>query len=74
MLKQRAVKAVDAPTFTKQADKVKKNVCQKAYGNCLLGQERSSDGGIHATGDHSNVRNILRNTKNDLGSFRTKGG
>jgi hypothetical protein len=46
---QRAVKAVDAHTLTKQAKKVQTNVCQKANGNCFLGQERSAYGGIHAT-------------------------
>jgi hypothetical protein len=35
------------------------SACQKADGNCFLGQERNADGGIHATRDHNNVRNIL---------------
>jgi hypothetical protein len=35
---------------------------QKADGNCLLGQERSTDGGIH-TRDNNNVISVLRNTK-----------
>jgi hypothetical protein len=39
------------------------STCQKAYGNCLLGQERSADGRIHATRDHSNVISVLRNTE-----------
>jgi hypothetical protein len=39
------------------------SACQKAEGNCFLGQKRSSDGGIHASRDHNNVRNVLRNTK-----------
>jgi hypothetical protein len=39
------------------------SVCQKADGNCFLGEERSADGGIHATRNHNNVRNVLRNTK-----------
>jgi hypothetical protein len=38
------------------------SACQKADGNCFLGQERSADGGIHATRDH-NVRSVLRNAK-----------
>jgi hypothetical protein len=38
------------------------SACQKADGNCLLGQKRSADGGIHATRDHSNIRSVLRNT------------
>jgi hypothetical protein len=38
--------------------------CQKADGNCFLGQERRADGGIHATRDHNDVRSVLRNTKN----------
>jgi hypothetical protein len=37
--------------------------CQKADGNCFLGQDRSADGGIHATSDHNNIRSVLRNTK-----------
>jgi hypothetical protein len=39
------------------------SACQKADGNCFLGQERSADGEIHATGDHTNVTSVLRNTK-----------
>jgi hypothetical protein len=37
--------------------------CQKANGICFLGQERSADGGSHATRDPSNIRSGLRNTK-----------
>jgi hypothetical protein len=33
---------------------------QKADGNCFLEQERSADGGIHATRDHDNVRCVLQ--------------
>jgi hypothetical protein len=40
-----------------------KVVCRKADCNCSLGQERSADGGIHATRGHNNVRSVLRNTK-----------
>jgi hypothetical protein len=48
--------------------------CQKAEGNCFLRQERSADGGIHATRNHNNVRSVLQNTKkNCVGSFRKKG-
>jgi hypothetical protein len=36
--------------------------CQKADGNCFLGQERSADGGIH-TMNHNNVTSVLRKTK-----------
>jgi hypothetical protein len=51
-------------TFTRQPEKVQTNViCQKADGNCFLRQERSTDGGIHATGDHSNVRSVLQNAE-----------
>jgi hypothetical protein len=39
------------------------SACQKASGNCFLGQERSADGVIHATKDHNKVRSVLRNTK-----------
>jgi hypothetical protein len=34
-------------------------VCQKADGSCFLGQERSADGGIQATREHSNVQSVL---------------
>jgi hypothetical protein len=57
---------VDEHTFTKQDEKCKqtlKNVCQKADGNCFLGQERSADGGIHTTRDHNNIRSVLWSTK-----------
>jgi hypothetical protein len=40
---QSAVKAVDAHTFTRQAEKKFKQMlsaCQKADGNCFLGQEK----------------------------------
>jgi hypothetical protein len=33
--------------------------CQKADGNIFLGQERSADGGIHATRDRNKVRSVL---------------
>jgi hypothetical protein len=36
------------------------SACQKADDNCFLEQERSADGGIHATRDHNNVRSVLR--------------
>jgi hypothetical protein len=39
------------------------NACQKADGNCFLGQERSADGGIYAIQDHRNVRSVLQNAK-----------
>jgi hypothetical protein len=35
------------------------SACQKADGNCFLGEERSADGGIYATRDHNNVRTVL---------------
>jgi hypothetical protein len=42
---------------------------QKADGNCFLEQDRSTDDGINATKDHSNVRSALQNTKkNYVGS------
>jgi hypothetical protein len=47
---------------------------QKADGICFLGQERSSDGGIYASRDCSNIRSVLQDTTKDcLGSFREKG-
>jgi hypothetical protein len=50
-------------------------VCEKADGNCFLGQEIGPDGGIHATRDHNNVTSILQNTKKTAYGrpFRTKG-
>jgi hypothetical protein len=52
---------------THSPDKLKKfkqmSACQKVDGNCLLGQERNADGGIHATRDHNNIKSVLRNTK-----------
>jgi hypothetical protein len=38
--------------------------CQKAYGNYFQGQKKSSDGGIHETRGHNNIRSVLQNTKN----------
>jgi hypothetical protein len=38
-------------------------VCLEADGNCFLGEERSADGGTHATRDRNSVRSVLRNTK-----------
>jgi hypothetical protein len=32
-------------------------------GNLFLGQEKSADGGIHATRDHNNARSVLQDTK-----------
>jgi hypothetical protein len=43
------------------------SACQKADGNCVMGQERSVEGGIHVTRDHNNVRSVLRNTKDYVG-------
>jgi hypothetical protein len=45
--------------------KLNKNLssCQRADETCFLGQERSADGGIHATKDHNNIRSVLQNTK-----------
>jgi hypothetical protein len=31
------------------------SACQKAEGNCFLGQEMSSDSGVYPTRDHDNV-------------------
>jgi hypothetical protein len=53
---QKTVKAVDANSPNKLKNfKQTLSACQKANGNCFLGQERSADGGIHATKDHNNV-------------------
>jgi hypothetical protein len=53
---------VNADTFSKQAKVSTDTVCQLADGNCSLEQERSADGGVHATRDN-NFRNELWNTK-----------
>jgi hypothetical protein len=36
---------------------------RKLIANCFLEQERSADGGIHATWDHNKARGVLQNTK-----------
>jgi hypothetical protein len=47
--------------------------CQKADDNCFVGQERSADGGIHVAKDHSDIKNVLQNTKeNCIGPCITK--
>jgi hypothetical protein len=57
---QVAVNTVNAYTFTQEADKFKQtSACQKADGNCFLGQERSADVGIPALKDHNNVTSVL---------------
>jgi hypothetical protein len=54
---------VDEHTFTIQAEKFQQmSACQKADGNCFLGQERSADGGIHAARDHSSIREVYCET------------
>jgi hypothetical protein len=49
--------------YTHSSNKPKKfkqtSAYQKADGNCFLRQERSADGGIHATRDHNNITNVL---------------
>jgi hypothetical protein len=47
------------------------SACQKAGSNCFLGQERSADGGIHTTRDHSNVTYCETLQKNSVGPFRS---
>jgi hypothetical protein len=42
------------------------STCQKADGNCFLGQKGSAKGGINATKDHNNVRSVLRKTNKKL--------
>jgi hypothetical protein len=41
-------------------------------GNCFLGQERSVDGGIHATRDHSKIGSVLRNAKKPPRAIQNK--
>jgi hypothetical protein len=61
-------------THIHQTSRKSLNKPQETDSICFLSQERGADGGIHATRDHSNVRSVLRNTKEDyLGSFRAKG-
>jgi hypothetical protein len=70
---QKAVKAVDAHTFTRQAEIVSTNIAwQKADGNCFLGQERSADGEIHASRDHNNITAVILNTKKLLRAIQNK--
>jgi hypothetical protein len=65
---QWAVKAWRHAHSSNKTNKLKQtSAWQRADGNCFLGQERSADGGIHATRDHNNFSSVLRNTKN-LGS------
>jgi hypothetical protein len=49
--KQSTVKAVDARTFTKQAEILNKRLPERL-------QEKSGDCGIHATRAHNNVRSV----------------
>jgi hypothetical protein len=64
---QRAVKAVDAHTLTKQAKKNLHKHClpaRKLMASVYsVWQEWSADGWIHVTRDHNNIRSVLRNTK-----------
>jgi hypothetical protein len=61
-------------TFTRLAEKFKQtSVCQKADGSCFLGQERSADGGIHATRDHNNFRSVLQKTEKLHWAIQMKG-
>jgi hypothetical protein len=47
------------------------SACQKADGNCFLGQERNVDGKIHAIRDHNNVRSVCESLKNCVGPLKT---
>jgi hypothetical protein len=42
------------------------SACQKVDGTQFLGQERSAEGGIHATRDHNNIRSALQITKETM--------
>jgi hypothetical protein len=48
------------------------SACQKAEGSCFLGQDRSADGGVHATRDHINVRNVVQNNKKKYRAIQRK--
>jgi hypothetical protein len=48
------------------------SACQKADGNCFLGQERRVDGGINAPRDHNNVRSVVRYKKTLCIAIRDK--
>jgi hypothetical protein len=54
---------VDVHTFTKQAGNVETDICQEADGIRFLEKERSANGGINATRDNSNVRNVSQNAE-----------
>jgi hypothetical protein len=64
MLKPKTVKAVDAQTFSKYAEKVYTNFPRKLMAT-VFWDRRSADGGIHATRDKNIVRSVLRNTEKD---------
>jgi hypothetical protein len=44
----------------------------RADGNCFLRQKRSADAGIHITKDHTNVRDVLQNTKKTSEAIQNK--
>jgi hypothetical protein len=73
------LKAVDANTFTKEAEKSLKKRYQKADGNCFLGQERGADGGIHAARDHlssvfcETLKKLRRAIRNERHGMLTSG-
>jgi hypothetical protein len=68
---------VDAHTFTKQAEKFKQtSACQKADGYSFLGQDRKGVLMVEFMQQETTVTSevsILRNRKNCIGPFRTKG-
>jgi hypothetical protein len=48
----------------KKPEKFKQTLsARKLMANCFPGQERSADGGIHATSENNNVTGVFRNTK-----------
>jgi hypothetical protein len=64
MLKPKSSQSSGCTHISKQAKKFETDVaCQEADGSCFLGQERSANGGIHATRDHNNITSVLQNTE-----------
>jgi hypothetical protein len=49
----------------KKPEKFKEtNPCEKSGGRCFLGQEKITDGCVHATRDQSSTRNVMQNFRN----------
>jgi hypothetical protein len=51
---QRAVKAIEPYSFTKEAE---------SFEETVLGQDKNPEGGVLATRDYNNVRSVSKDTK-----------